>query len=143
MVSFLALALALVSLTHNSLALWTILSLQYKKFKVKICSVGQNHLDFEISWKNDTLLYLPLVDGDTLGDSSAISSVVHEKHFNILFVTNEEILETVWKQMSGLVILLVSNEHLFWLSTSKSSSCWAINTSNSSVRIGLNFAPKR
>ena len=79
-----------------------------------------------------------LVDGDVLGDSSAISSVVHKKHFNILFVTDKEVLETVWKLMSGLVILLVSNEHLFWLSASHSSSCGAINTSNSSVGVWVN-----
>jgi hypothetical protein len=86
---------------------------------------------------NDTLLYLPLVDGDTLGDSSAINSVVHEKHFNILFVVDKEIFESVWESMSGLVILLVTDEHFFWLSASESSSGRAIDTSNSSVRIGL------
>ena len=90
----------------------------------------------------NTLLHLPLVDGDTLGDSSAISSVVHEEHFNVLFVGDKEILEAVWKLVSGLVILLVSNEHLFWLSTSKSSSSRAINTSNGSVRIGLYSSKK-
>ena len=79
-----------------------------------------------------------LVDGDTLGNGSAINSVVHEEHFNVHFVGDKEVLETVWKEVSSLVISFVSNEHLFWLSTLKSSSCGAINTSNSSVRVGLN-----
>ena len=68
-----------------------------------------------------------------MGNSSAISSVVHEEHFDVLFTADKEVLETVWKKESGLLVLLVSDEHLFWLSTLKSSSGGAIDTSNGSV----------
>ena len=132
-VSFLALALAFVSLTFNSFALCTIRSL-YKS----ILAYDQpyiNELDF--GKKCDTLNYLPFVCGNVLSNFTAENSVVHQENFNISFIGNKDLLETVWKEMSGLMILFVTDEHLFSLSTSKSSSGRAINTSNSSVAIWL------
>ena len=57
-----------------------------------------------------------------MGDFSAINSVVHEKDLKIGLVGDEEFLESVREDVSGLMVLFVSNEHLLWLSTSESSS---------------------
>ena len=74
-----------------------------------------------------------------MSDFSTVNSVVHEEDLNVLFVGNWELLETVWENVSGLMVLFVANEHLLWLSTSKSSSGRAIDTSNSSVAVWLNY----
>ena len=85
----------------------------------------------------NTLIYLPFVDGDILCNFTAENSVVHEKEFDVTFVGDEELFETVWKNVSGLMVLFVTNEHLLWLSTSESSSGGAIDTSDGSVAVWL------
>ena len=85
----------------------------------------------------NTLFYLPFAGSNVLGDFTAENSVVHEEDLHIGLVGDKEFLESVRKDVSGLSILFVTNEHLLWLSTSESSSGRAINTSNGSVRVWL------
>ena len=85
----------------------------------------------------NTLIYIPLVGGKVLGNFTAENSVVHEEELHILLVGDKEFLESVRKDVSGLCLLFVTNEHLLWLSTSESSSGGAIDTSNSSVGVWL------
>ena len=73
-----------------------------------------------------------------MSDLSAVSSVVHEEEFAVLLVGDQKLLEAVWKHVSGLMILLVTNFH-FLLVTSHSSSHEAINTSDLSVGIRLKY----
>ena len=75
-------------------------------------------------------------DANTLGDFTAVDSVVHEEELSIFLAGDEHLLEAGSKLMSSGLILLVTNSwHL--LLSSKSSSGEAIDTSDSSVRIGL------
>lgn len=76
---------------------------------------------------------LPLVSGDILSNLTAVDSVVHEKELDISLIGDKEFLETIWEDVSSLMVLFVTNEHLLWLSTSESSSGGAIDTSDSSV----------
>ena len=85
----------------------------------------------------NTLIYLPFAGSNVLGDFTAENSVVHEEDLNISLVGDKEFLESVRKDVSGLMVLFVSNEHLLWLSTSESSSGGAIDTSNGSVGVWL------
>ena len=110
-----------MSLTLSSLALCTILNLYQRKKRV-------------IQKRKN--VYLPLADTNSLGDLSAVSFVVHQKKLEIFFVANQEFLESVWKQVSSLVVLLATNLWHF-LRTLHSSSGEAINTTHLSVRIGL------
>ena len=71
-----------------------------------------------------------------MGDFSAENSVVHEEQLNIFLVADEHLLETISQEVSGFMILLVTNLWLLKLS-SESSSGRAINTTNSSVRFRL------
>ena len=85
----------------------------------------------------NTLIYLPFAGSNVLSNFTAEISVVHEKDLNIGLVGDEEFLESVREDVSGLMVLFVANEHLLWLSTSKSSSGRAIDTSNGSVGVWL------
>lgn len=85
----------------------------------------------------NTLIYLPFAGSNVLGDFTAENSVVHEEDLDISLVGDKEFLESVRKDVSGLMVLFVSNEHLLWLSTSESSSGGAIDTSNGSVGVWL------
>ena len=85
----------------------------------------------------NTLIYLPFAGSNVLSNFTAENSVVHEEDLHIGLVGDKEFLESVRKDVSGLSILFVTNEHLLWLSTSESSSGRAINTSNGSVRVWL------
>ena len=86
--------------------------------------------------RNNQKQYLPLAGTNTVSDLTAVGSVVHEEKFHILLARNKQFLEAVWKSVSGLMILFATNSwHL--LETSISSSGEAINTSDSSVGIGL------
>ena len=85
----------------------------------------------------NTLFYLPFAGSNVLSNFTAENSVVHEEDLHIGLVGDKEFLESVRKDVSGLSILFVTNEHLLWLSTSESSSGRAINTSNGSVRVWL------
>ena len=69
--SFFALALAFVSLTFNSLALWTILSL----YEIKL-ETNKHWINFAV--KYDTLIYLPFAYGNILSNLSAVNSIVHQ-----------------------------------------------------------------
>ena len=57
-----------------------------------------------------------------MGNFTAENSVVHEEELDIRFVGDKEFLESVREDVSGLMVLFVTDEHLFWLSTSESSS---------------------
>ena len=85
----------------------------------------------------NTLFYLPFAGSNVLSNFTAENSVVHEEDLHIGLVGDKEFLESVRKDVSGLSILFVTNEHLLWLSTSKSSSGRAIDTSNGSVGVWL------
>ena len=80
--------------------------------------------------------YLPLVDSNSLRNLTAVNSVVHQKNFKVFLVGDQELLETIWKKVAGLVVLLATNLWHF-LGTLHSSSGEAINTSHLSVRIRL------
>ena len=80
--------------------------------------------------------HLPLADADSLGDFAAVDFVVHQKKLKILFVGNEEFLESVGEQVPGLVVLLATDLWHF-LGTLHSSSGEAIDTTHLSVRIRL------
>ena len=94
-------------------------------------SVGESNVQFSGSLDNSE----SFVDGDVLSNFTAENSVVHEKNLNIHLVGDWEFLESVREDVSGLMVLFVTDEHLLWLSTSKSSSGRAINTSNGSVTV--------
>lgn len=76
-----------------------------------------------------------------MGDFSAENSVVHEEQLNIFLIADEHLLETIGQEVSGFMILLVTNLWLDKLS-SESSSGRAINTMNSSVRLRLSKIKK-
>ena len=95
-------------------------------------SVGQSDVKLFASL-NDSK---SLGNGDTLGDLTAVGSVVHEEEFGVLLARDQEFLEAVWEHVSGLGVLLVTNFH-FLLVTSHSSSHEAIDTSDLSVGVWL------
>ena len=75
-------------------------------------------------------------DADTLGDLSAVDSVVHEEELSIFLAGDEQLLEAGSQLMScGLILLVTNGWHS--LLTSKSSSGGTIDTSDNSVGIGL------
>ena len=74
--------------------------------------------------------------GDSLGDLSAVDSVVHEQHLDVVLVGDQQLLEAIGEEMSGFLVLLVTNLH-FLLSSSESSSGGRIDTSDGSVGVGL------
>lgn len=127
--SFLALAWALVSLTFNSLALLTILSL----YSTKMILLKHSEL---IRMCLMVINYLPLACTNLLSDLTAVNTVVHQQELEILLVGDEQLFESVWQKMSSSFGLFASDFHLF-LVASHSSSSEAINTSNLPVRIGL------
>jgi len=81
-------------------------------------------------------VYLPLLGTDTLGNFTAVSSVVHKQNFEVLLVADEELLESVGKQVAGSLVLLATDLWHF-LSTLHSSTSEAINTTHFSVVVGL------
>ncbi len=67
-----------------------------------------------------------------MGDLTAVSSVVHQEQFNILFVGDQHLLEAVGEQVAGLAVLLAADlGHL--QSASESPSGEAVDTSELSV----------
>ena len=80
---------------------------------------------------------LPLIDSNLLGNFTAVDPVVHQKNIEVLLIADEEFLETVWKQVTSLVVLLATNLWHF-LGSLHSSSGEAINTSDLSVVVRLN-----
>ena len=44
---------------------------------------------------------LPLEGGDVLGDLTGEDTVVHQEEFNVVFVSDEELLETRSEHVSG------------------------------------------
>ena len=49
-------------------------------------------------------MILPLLSRDVGGDLSSVGSVVHEEEFDVFFITNEELLESVGESESGLSV---------------------------------------
>lgn len=86
--------------------------------------------------KYTSFVDLPLANANSLSDFTTVGFVVHQKKLKILLVGDEEFLETVWEQVSGLVVLLATDLWHF-LGTLHSSSGEAIDTTHLSVRIGL------
>ena len=121
--SFLDFAVPLVSLTLISLALCTILNLKPSNNK----GVFNN---------KSTLRYLPLLRSNALGNFTAVNSIVHEENFKIFLVGDEELLESIWQQVTSQVILLASDLWHF-LRTLHSSTGEAINTTDRSVMVRL------
>jgi len=78
------------------------------------------------------MMNLPFAGSDSLRDLSTVDSVVHEEKFNILFIADKQLLEAVWKKMSGLMVLLGTNLWHF-LGSLHSPSGEAIDTSNLSM----------
>ena len=76
---------------------------------------------------------LPLGSRDVLSDLSSVRAVVHEEQFNVFLVSDQELLESACKHMSGLVVLLAAD---LWSSdsASESTSHGGIHTSLCSPR---------
>ena len=121
--SFLDFAVPLVSLTLISLALCTIFNLN---------NIGDKSAS-ELGLEKENL---PLLSTNSLRDLTAIGSVVHKEDFEVLLVANEELLESVWKQVASLVVLLTADLWHF-LSTLHSSTSEAIDTAHFSVVVRL------
>ena len=76
---------------------------------------------------------LPLLGRDCVGDFSAVGSVVHEEEFNIFWVSNEQLFEPIWQEVSGLSVgSLTDTWHHLVASVLTSDS--AINTVGFSPR---------
>ena len=143
-----ALAFSFVSLTLSSLALETILNLNRMKTKwvTSLClrtDTKMTRCSFEKSatshcrrWKGD----LPLADGDSGRDLTAVSSVVHEEELKVALVSDEHLLEAVGKKVSRLLVLLVTNGGHSLL-TLESSASGAIDTADHSVGVRVDSLP--
>ena len=68
-----------------------------------------------------------------MSNFGSVGAVVHEEQFNVLFVSDQELLESTGKHVSGLVVLLAAN---LWSSdsASESTSHGGVNTSLRSPR---------
>ena len=92
-------------------------------------SVSQSDIEFlGASHDSESLL-----GRDPLGNLSAVSSVVHEEQFNFRFVSDEELLESRWEHVSGLLVLLATDLWVLDLA-SEATSLAAINTTLLSPR---------
>ena len=94
--------------------------------------VGESHVEFLASLDDSK----SFASTDTLGDFTAVHSVVHEEKLSIFLAGDEHLLEARSKLVSGDLILLGTDS---WhsLSTSESSSGGGIDTVHLSVGIGL------
>ena len=76
---------------------------------------------------------LPCLGREIVGKFTTVVSVVHKEQFNIFFVTDEQLLESVGQEMSGLSVVLITNGwHGLVASVSTTNS--AINTMGFSPR---------
>ena len=68
-----------------------------------------------------------------MSDFGSVGAVVHEEQFNVLFVSDQELLESTGKCVSGLVVLLAAD---LWSSdsTSETTSHGRVHTSLCSPR---------
>ena len=76
---------------------------------------------------------LPGLPGDAVGDFAAVGAVVHQEHFNVFFVSDEELSEARSEHVSGLLGLLAADSGLSDLA-SEASSHSGVNTSLLSPR---------
>lgn len=95
-------------------------------------SVSKSHVQFLGSLDNSE----SLSNRNTLGNFTAVGSVVHKEEFDVSLVGDQQFSESIWQGVSGEVILLATNFHLL-LGTLKSSSGEAIDTSDLSVGVWL------
>ena len=76
---------------------------------------------------------LPILARNCVGDFSAVGSVVHKEEFNIFWVSDEQLFETIWQKESGLSVgRLADTWHHLVASVLTSDS--AINTVGFSPR---------
>ena len=68
--------------------------------------IGESHVKL-LGAGND---FLALSKADVVSDFTAVGSVVHEEQFEILLISEQELSESRGEHVSGLLILLVSND---------------------------------
>ena len=52
---------------------------------------------------------LPGLGGDSVGDLTAVNSVVHQQQFDVLLVLDEQLSESIRQDVSGLLIRAITN----------------------------------
>lgn len=120
---------------------------QSSRSSLPICSLGrlllglsgrvrQSHVELLGSGDDSQ----SLVSRDSLGDLTTVGSVVHEKELEIGLVSNEHLLEAIGEEVSGALVLLVTNGRHSLL-TLESSTSGAINTADHSVGIRVDSLP--
>ena len=62
-----------------------------------------------LSTDHDTLQNLPGFLGEALSDLTGVDAVVHQKQFDVFFVSDEELLEARFELISGFLVLLAAN----------------------------------
>ena len=52
---------------------------------------------------------LPGLPGDAVGDFAAVGAVIHQEHFNVFFVSDDELSEARSEHVSGLLGLFAAD----------------------------------
>ena len=52
---------------------------------------------------------LPGLGGDSVGDLTAVDSVVHQQEFDVLLVSQQELSEAIRQDVAGLLIRAITN----------------------------------
>ena len=80
-------------------------------------TVGQSDVEFLGTSNNDFSGF----GGEALGDLTGVDAVVHQEEFDVLFVSDEELLEARLELVSGLLVLLGTDLGLSNLASEASS----------------------
>ena len=68
-------------------------------------SIGQANVELGSTLNNGSALK----SGHVMGDLSAVRSVMHHQQFQVLNIRHNNFLESVWQNMSSLLVSSVSN----------------------------------
>ena len=114
--TFFSLPWAFVNLTLSSLARITMAFLHNLT----------NALRMRRKWRGE--VNVPSFGWEALSNLAGVDAVVHQEQFNVLFVSDEELLEARFELISGLLVLLGTDLGLSDLA-SEASSHTGVNTS--------------